>query len=327
LAAGRRAALSRGLFIRADPLEDWMPSTFTISPKELLEAGVHFGHKVSRWNPKMAPFIYGKRNLIHIIDVRATIRGLIRACHFLEQVAARGELVLFVGTKRQAGPVVRKEAGRIGMPFVADRWIGGTLTNYATIRDRLKRLKEIETWEQDGTIHRYGKKEIASIMREKRKLIRNLDGIRTMDRLPGCVVVMDPCHEANAVAEADKIGAATVALIDTDGDPDKVDIAIPGNDDSLKVVAIVMQKLAESAGAGKARAVPVVRPEPAPQAVVSAGGRGGPGDRRPRLFGDRRDGGGGRGGGGRGRGPRGGGGGGGGSPAPAAPAAPPAPPK
>jgi len=306
-----------------------MPSTISISPRELLEAGVHFGHKVSRWNPKMAPYIFGKRNLIHIIDIKSTVRGLVKACHFLEQVAARGELILFVGTKRQAGAIIRREASKAGMAFVSDRWIGGTLTNYATIRERLKRLKEIEQWEQDGTINRYGKKEISAIMREKRKLIRNLDGIRKMERLPGCLVIVDPVHEHNAVLEADAIGAATVALIDTNGDPDAVDIPIPGNDDSMKVVAIIMTKLIEAAAAGKSRAVvPAASEQPAPPAMVSAGGRGrGRGGPPPRLFGGP----GGGPGGGRG-GPRGGGGGGRGrgpapAPAPAAPAAPPAPPQ
>jgi small subunit ribosomal protein S2 len=310
-----------------------MPSTF-ISPKDLLEAGVHFGHKVSRWNPKMAPFIYGKRNLIHIIDVRSTIKGLVRACHFLEQIAARGELILFVGTKRQAGPVIKKEASRCGMPYVSERWIGGTLTNYATIRERLKRLKEIEAWELDGTIKRYGMKEQSAITREKRKLIRNLDGIRTMERLPGCLVLIDPVHETNAVAEADAIKAATVALIDTNGDPDAVDISIPGNDDSLKVVGIIAARLADAVIAGKARCIIVPQKEAPPSDVASFGGRDrGRGPRTPGFAGMGRGGpggggrgpGGGGGGGGRGRGPGGGGPHRPHAPAPAAPAAPAAP--
>ncbi|HTF58241.1 MAG TPA: 30S ribosomal protein S2, partial [Planctomycetota bacterium] len=230
-----------------------MPSTF-IDPKALLVAGVHFGHKVSRWNPKMAPFIFARRNLIHIIDVRETVKGLIKACHFLERIASRGELILFVGTKRQACTVVRDEAKRCGMPYVAERWLGGTLTNYATIRERLSRLKTIETWEEDGTIHRYGKKEQAGIAREKRKLIRNLDGIRNLDRLPAALMLIDPCHESIAVAEADKVGAATVALIDTDGDPEKIDVPIPGNDDSMKVIKIVVAKLADAVIEGRAKA-------------------------------------------------------------------------
>jgi small subunit ribosomal protein S2 len=294
-----------------------MPSTF-IDPKALLVAGVHFGHKVSRWNPKMAPFIFARRNLIHIIDVRETVKGLIKACHFLERIASRGELILFVGTKRQACTVVRDEAKRCGMPYVAERWLGGTLTNYATIRERLSRLKTIETWEEDGTIHRYGKKEQAGIAREKRKLIRNLDGIRNLDRLPAALMLIDPCHESIAVAEADKVGAATVALIDTDGDPEKIDVPIPGNDDSMKVIKIVVAKLADAVIEGRAKAPHIATPETVPQQVVSVGGRerGGRG-RGERLFGF---GGRGPGGPGRGRGP------GGPRPAPAAPAAPPAAP-
>lgn len=243
----------------------------TISPKDLLESGVHFGHKVSRWNPKMAPYIFGKRNLIHIIDIRATIKGLVKAYHFLERLASRGEIILFVGTKRQAGAVVKKEALRVGMPYVSERWLGGTLTNYDTIRKRLNRLREIETWEQDGTLNRYSKKEQSSILREKRKLLRNLDGIRSLDRLPACLVVVDPKHEAIAVAEADKIGAATVALIDTDGDPGTIDLPIPGNDDSMKVVQIVINKLADAVAEGKAKSIGVARPvEEAEKAALAA---------------------------------------------------------
>lgn len=301
-----------------------MPSS-AIDPKALLVAGVHFGHKVSRWNPKMGPYIFGKRNLIHIIDVKQTVKGLVKACHFLEQLAARGEIILFVGTKRQASTVVRNESRRCGMPYVSERWLGGTLTNYATIRERLSRLKTIEQWEEDGTINRYGKKEQSSIAREKRKLIRNLDGIRALDRLPAALVVIDPVHESIAVAEADKVRAATVALIDTDGDPEAIDIPIPGNDDSLKVIAIVAARLADAVLEGRSRALPTAAPVEAPvqQQVVSAGGRDrGRGGRseRERLFSHLGGGGprGGGGGGGRGpRGPRG--------PAPGPTAPPPAP--
>lgn len=227
-------------------------ASLSISARELLTSGVHYGHKVSRWNPKMRPYIHAKRSLIHIIDVRETIKGLVRAWHFLQKLAARGDLILFVGTKRQAGAVIKAEAARCGMAYVSERWLGGTLTNYDTIRSRLNRLREIEQWEKDGTIKRYSKKEQSAIHREKRKLLRNLDGLRTMDRLPSCLVIVDPQHEAIAVAEARKIGAATVALIDSDGDPDKIDIAIPGNDDSMKVVHIIINRLADAILEGKA---------------------------------------------------------------------------
>ena len=237
-----------------------MPA-LSISARELLASGVHYGHKVSRWNPKMKPFIHAKKSLIHIIDVRETIKGLVRAWHFLQKLASRGDLILFVGTKRQAGAVVREQAARVGMPCVAERWLGGTLTNYETIRTRLNRLKEIEQWEQDGTINRYAKKEQSSIRREKRKLLRNLDGLRAMDRLPAALVIIDPVMEKIAVAEARKIGAATVALIDSDGDPDAIDLAIPGNDDSIKVVNIIVTKLADAVAEGKANPVGMPKPE------------------------------------------------------------------
>jgi small subunit ribosomal protein S2 len=237
-----------------------MPS-LSISARELLASGVHYGHKVSRWNPKMRPYIHAKHTLIHIIDVRETIKGLVRAWHVLKNLAARGELVLFVGTKRQAGAVIKEQARRCGMPYVSERWLGGTLTNYDTIRTRLNRLKEIESWEQDGTINRYSKKEQSAIQREKRKLLRNLDGLRQMDRLPSTLVLVDPVMEKIAVAEARTIGAATVALIDSDGDPDAIDVAIPGNDDSIKVVNIIVTKLADAILEGKANPVGMPRPE------------------------------------------------------------------
>jgi len=257
-----------------------MSSEF-ISARDLLSSGVHFGHRISRWNPKMRPYIFGSRNLIHIINIRETIKGLLKACHFIENLAMRNTLVLFVGTKRQAGSVIRSEAQRAGMPFVAERWIGGTLTNYATVRERLRRLEEIELWETDGTINRYKKKEVSSIMREKRKLLRNLEGIRTMDRIPGALVIVDPRNEEIAVAEATRIGAATIALIDTDGDPDQIDIPIPGNDDSMKVIQMVIGKIADAVLDGKAKAIPVPvpegkqeeRPMPSMPDVISVGRR------------------------------------------------------
>ncbi len=237
-----------------------MPS-LSISARDLLASGVHYGHKVSRWNPKMRPYIHAKKSLIHIIDVRETIKGLVKAWHFVKNLAARGEVLLFVGTKRQAGDVIKNESVRCGMPYVSERWLGGTLTNYETIRTRLGRLKEIEQWEKDGTINRYSKKEQSSIQREKRKLLRNLDGLRALERLPACLVVVDPVHEKISVTEGHKIGAATVALIDSDGDPDEIDVAIPGNDDSIKVVQIIVSKLADAVIEGKANPVGVPRAE------------------------------------------------------------------
>ncbi|MEX0710942.1 MAG: 30S ribosomal protein S2, partial [Pirellulales bacterium] len=211
----------------------------TVLVKQLIEAGVHFGHRASRWNPKMRPYIYGRRNLIHIIDVRETIRGLVRARKYLAQVAGGGSLVLFVGTKRQAAETVEREATRCGMPFVSDRWLGGTLTNFRTIRSRLSRLEELEAMKTTEEILTYSKKMQSALNREYRKMFRNLNGMRTMNRLPECLVVIDPKKEHNAVFEARKLGVTTVALIDTDCYPDLVDLPIPGNDDSIRSIELV----------------------------------------------------------------------------------------
>jgi small subunit ribosomal protein S2 len=226
----------------------------TVLVKQLIEAGVHFGHRASRWNPKMRPYIYGRRNLIHIIDVRETVRGLIRARKYLMQVAAGGSLVLFVGTKRQAAETVEREASRCSMPFVSDRWLGGTLTNFRTIRSRLTRLEELERLRSGEELQAYSKKMQSALNREYRKMFRNLNGMRTMNRLPECMVVIDPRKEHNAVFEARKLGITTVALIDTDCDPDLVDLPIPGNDDSIRSIEIVLQQLAGAVIEGKANA-------------------------------------------------------------------------
>ena len=223
----------------------------TVLVKDLIEAGVHFGHRASRWNPKMRPYIYGRRNLIHIIDVRETIRGLLRARKYLQGVAASGGLVLFVGTKRQASDTIEHQALRCGMPFVSDRWLGGTLTNFRTIRSRLTRLEELETLRAGEELATYSKKMQSSLTREYRKMYRNLNGMRTMNRLPECLVVIDPRKEKNAVREARKLGITTVALIDTDCDPDEVDLPIPGNDDSIRSIELVVQLLAEAVPSGK----------------------------------------------------------------------------
>lgn len=222
--------------------------------KQLIEAGVHFGHRASRWNPKMRPYIYGRRNLIHIIDVRETVRGLIRARKYLAQVAAQGSMVLFVGTKRQAAETVQRESDRCGMPYINDRWLGGTLTNFRTIRNRLSRLEHLEKMRETEEILKYSKKMQSALGREYRKMYRNLNGIRTMSRLPECLVVIDPRKEKNAVNEARKQGVTTVALIDTDCDPDLVDLPIPGNDDSIRSIEIVLQQLAAAVLEGKAMA-------------------------------------------------------------------------
>ena len=233
--------------------------------KELVDAGVHFGHRASRWNPKMRPYIYGKRNLIHIIDLRETVRGILRASKYLTKVASQGSLVLFVGTKRQARDIVMREAERAGMPYVDERWLGGCLTNFRTIRSRLKRLEELENLSKTGEIQTYSKKMIASLAREQRKIHRNLHGIRNMNRLPEALVVVDPRREHNAVAEAQKLGIKVVALIDTDCDPEMVDLPIPGNDDSMRSIELVVARLTEALLLGKASLPPDAQQQQQPQ--------------------------------------------------------------
>jgi len=219
--------------------------------KELIEAGVHFGHRSSRWNPKMAPYIYGRRKLIHIIDLRETVRGLVRARKYLSQVAAQGSLVLFVGTKRQAKEAVEREASRCGMPFVSDRWLGGTLTNFRTIRSRLGRLEELEAIRSGEELQHYSKKMQSSLAREYRKMYRNLNGIRTMNRVPECMVVIDPKKEKNAIRESRALGVTSLALIDTDCDPDLVDLPVPGNDDGIRSIEVMTRLLADAVLEGK----------------------------------------------------------------------------
>lgn len=226
----------------------------TVLVKELIEAGVHFGHRASRWNPKMRPYIYARRNLIHVIDVRETIRGLLRARKYLQQVSAGGSLVLFVGTKRQASDSVAREAERCGMPYVSDRWLGGTLTNFRTIRSRLGRLEELESLRSSDELSSYSKKMQSALNREYRKMYRNLNGMRSMNRLPECIVAIDPKKEKNAIREAQKLGVTTIGLIDTDSNPDEVDLPIPGNDDSIRSIELIVRLLADAVLAGKTAA-------------------------------------------------------------------------
>jgi small subunit ribosomal protein S2 len=233
-----------------------------VQVKDLIDAGVHFGHRASRWNPKMRPYIYGKRNLIHVIDLRETLRGLLRAHKYLTQIASQGKLILFVGTKRQAKEVVEREAARVNMPFVSERWLGGTLTNFRTIRSRLQRLQELEKLEETGAIHSYSKKMISALTRERKKIQRNLQGIREMNRIPEAIVVIDPKREHIAVKEAKKMGVVTLALIDTDSDPDTVDLPIPGNDDSIRSIELVLGRLADAIAEGRASLPADARGEP-----------------------------------------------------------------
>jgi small subunit ribosomal protein S2 len=237
--------------------------------RELIDCGVHFGHRTGRWNPRMAPYIFGKRNSIHIIDIRETVKGLLRAKKFLSAVVAAGHDVLIVGTKRQAREVVEKQARRVGMPFVTERWLGGTLTNFTTIRSRLARLEELERLEATGEINNFSKKMKATIDRERRKIARNLDGIRGMTRLPGALVILDVSREHIAVREARKLSIPTVCLVDTDGDPSCADIVIPGNDDAMRSVELVVRELADAIEEGK-RGRPVAPEAASEQAGVEA---------------------------------------------------------
>lgn len=242
--------------------------------KEMIESGVHFGHRTSLWNPKMAPYIFGRKNQIHILDIRETLRGLLRAKKYLSQVAAGGSLILFVGTKRQAGEAVEKQSLRCGMPFVSERWLGGTLTNFRTIRSRLGRLEELEELLNSDRMNDYSKKMQSALKREHRKMYRNLNGLRTMNRLPECLFIVDPGKERNAVREAGRLGIPTVALIDTDSDPSQVDLPIPGNDDGIRSVELIMRHLADAVITGKGQLAMSKGAEPSADAASSSASTG-----------------------------------------------------
>jgi small subunit ribosomal protein S2 len=219
--------------------------------KDFLDAGIHYGHRTSRWNPKMRPYIYGRRNLIHIIDIKETVRGLLRAKRYLQKVSSQGSLILFVGTKKQAADSIRELATACGMPYVDYRWLGGLFTNFRTIRSRLKRLEELDRIFGTGEIETYSKKRQSALIREHRKMKRNLDGLRNLNRLPEAVVIVDPRKEKNAVHEASLVGIKVVALLDTDCNPDQVDLPIPGNDDSIRSIQLVLQHLTAAITEGR----------------------------------------------------------------------------
>jgi small subunit ribosomal protein S2 len=228
----------------------------------------------------MEPFIYGKRNKIHIIDVRETLKGLLRAKKYVAQLVASGEDVVFVGTKRQAKLTIKEQADRCGMPYVNERWLGGTLTNFRTIRSRLGRLEELETLDDTGRIESESKKEASSLRREKRKIQRNLGGIKTMNKIPAGMIVVDVRRENLAVKEAQKMGVTTIALIDTDSDPDYADLPIPGNDDAMRGIELILSELADSVIEGKGNRA--AAQEKAGQEAAAAG-QGQP-QRRPRRM-------------------------------------------
>jgi len=213
---------------------------------ELLEAGVHFGHQTKRWNPKMKPFIFGKRNGIYIIDLQQTLGRFQRAIEFTTDLASRGGNVLFIGTKRQAQETIIEEATRVEMPYVTSRWLGGTLTNFGTIKRSIARLKEIEKMEADGTINQYVKQEQSVIRREAARLVKFFDGIRSMDKYPGAMFVVDIKREHNAVAEARRLKIPVVAIVDTNCDPDLVEYPIAGNDDAIRSVRMVLATIGQT---------------------------------------------------------------------------------
>ena len=222
-----------------------------ISMKQLLEAGVHFGHQTRRWNPKMAQYIFTERNGIYIIDLQKTVRKIDEAYMFVRDLALEGKSVLFVGTKKQAQESIESEAKRCGMYFVNNRWLGGTLTNFRTIQTRIKKLNEIDKMEKDGQFDVLPKKEVIKLCAEREKLLKNLGGIREMKKLPGALFIVDPRKERIAVQEARILGIPIVAIVDTNCDPDEVDYVIPGNDDAIRAVKLIAGKLADAVLEGK----------------------------------------------------------------------------
>ncbi len=217
-----------------------------ISMKQLLEAGVHFGHQTRRWNPKMAPYIFTDRNGIYIIDLQKTVKKVEEAYNFVKSTIQDGGSILFVGTKKQAQESVHEEAERCGMYYVNQRWLGGMLTNFQTIRRRIDRLHALEKMELDGTMDKLPKKEVAELLHEKERLAKFLGGIKEMHRLPQALFVIDPRKERIAVAEGRKLGIPIVAIVDTNCDPDEVDYIIPGNDDAIRAVRLLTAKMADA---------------------------------------------------------------------------------
>lgn len=217
-----------------------------VSMKQLLEAGVHFGHQTRRWNPKMAPYIFTERNGIYIIDLQKTVRKLDEAYMFIRDVAMDGGEILFVGTKKQAADSVREEAERAGAHFVNARWLGGMMTNYKTIQTRIKRLEQLHKMEEDGTFALLPKKEVVKLNLEIEKLEKFLGGIKNMKKLPGALFIVDPRKEKIAVAEAKKLGIPVVAIVDTNCDPDEIDYVIPGNDDAIRAVKLIAGAMADA---------------------------------------------------------------------------------
>jgi small subunit ribosomal protein S2 len=219
--------------------------------KELLEAGVHFGHQVKRWHPKMKKYIFGEKNGIYIIDLQKTLKGLEDAYNFMKEVSSTGAPILFVGTKKQSQDAIQEESTRVGGFYINQRWLGGMLTNFFTIRKSIERLKKIETMKSDGTFELLPKKEVASLEKERVQLERNLSGIKDMPGLPGAVFIVDPKKERIAIAEARKLAVPIVAIVDTNCDPDEVDYVIPGNDDAIRAIKLITGKMADAVLEGR----------------------------------------------------------------------------
>ena len=229
--------------------------------KELLEAGVHFGHQVKRWNPKMKRYIFGERNGIYIIDLQKTLKGLEDAYSYVRDQAATGAGVLFVGTKKQAQDAVMEEAQRASAFYINQRWLGGMLTNFTTVKKSIDRLKKLETMKEDGTLQLLTKKEAARLEKEREKLSKNLSGIKEMKELPGIIFIIDPKKEKIGVAEAKKLSIPTVAVVDTNCDPDEIDHVIPGNDDAIRAIKLLTGKMADAIIEGRAALNKVARQE------------------------------------------------------------------
>ncbi len=217
-----------------------------ISMKQLLEAGVHFGHQTRRWNPKMAPYIFTERNGIYIIDLQKTVKKIEEAYFFARDIAAEGKSILFVGTKKQAQEAIKEEAERVGMYYVNARWLGGMLTNFKTMRRRIERLNQLKKMEEDGTFDLLLKKEVIKLQAEIAKLEKYLGGVKEMNKLPGAMFIVDPRKERNAIAEARRLGIPVIAIVDTNCDPEEVDYVIPGNDDAIRAIKLISQTIANA---------------------------------------------------------------------------------
>lgn len=217
-----------------------------VSMKQLLEAGVHFGHQTRRWNPKMGRFIFTERNGIYIIDLQKTVKKIEEAYSFIREIAETGKPILFVGTKKQAQDAIKEEAERSGMYYVNERWLGGMLTNYKTIKGRIDRLRDLEKMQEDGTFDVLPKKEVMQLMHEKEKLEKYLNGIKDMPEIPGAIFIVDPRKERIAIKEAHKLGIPVVGIVDTNCDPDEIDFPIPGNDDAIRAVKLIASTISQA---------------------------------------------------------------------------------